>query len=161
MKKVLISPYSKKLRKFSLNDNDKVNPKNYPYWKEVVTKLRDKNIYVIQVGVSGEDPVGADEIKFDLKLNDLKNLLLEASTWISVDNFFNHFATFYNKKGIVIWSRSDPLIFGYKQNINLLKDVKYLRDNQFQLWEQDEFCLEAFVDTDIVISAIESILTND
>jgi len=32
---ILISPYSKKLT------NGKVNPKNYPYWKEVIAGINE------------------------------------------------------------------------------------------------------------------------
>ncbi len=157
MKKIIISPYSRKLRSFTKETQTKVNPKNFPYWKEVVSSLQLKGYHVIQVGIDGEEPVGANEIKFNLKLKDLKLLLLDCDTWASVDNFFNHFATFYNKKGVVVWGRSDPNIYGYSQNINLLKDRKYLRSNQFELWEQDEFNIDSFVSPDAVVSAIESL----
>lgn len=157
--KIIISPYSKKLRKFTAGEPDRVNPKNYPYWKEVVSILKDKGIYVIQVGINGEDLIGANETRFNLKLNELKILLLDCDAWASVDNFFNHFATFYKKKGVVVWGRSDPNIYGYSENINLLKDRKYLRSNQFHLWEQDEFNIDAFVSPDIVVSAIQSFIT--
>lgn len=158
MKKIIISPYSKRLRKFSVNDPDKTNPKNYPYWKEVVLLLKNKGFYIIQIGVPGEDLIGADEVKFNLNIKDLISLLSECSTWICVDNFFNHFATYYKKRGVVIFSRSDPLIFGYLQNINLLKDRKYLRKNQFELWEQDEFNKDAFVSPEEVARSVEKCL---
>lgn len=155
MKKIIISPYSKKLRKFTPNEPDRVNPKNYPYWKEVVSLLKDKGFYVVQVGTTGEELIGANEVKFDLKIKDLTVLLAGCSTWASVDNFFNHFATYYKKKGVVAWGRSDPDIFGYADNINLLKDRACLRKNQFELWEQDEYREDVFVSPDLVVSAIE------
>ena len=43
---IIISPYAKKLH------NEKVNPKNYPYWKELI-KLIDQPI--IQIGIDGEE----------------------------------------------------------------------------------------------------------
>lgn len=159
MKKVIISPYSKKLRKFIPNEPDRINPKNYPYWKEVVSTLKNSGVYVIQVGVSGEEVIGANETRFNLKLNELKTLLMDCDAWASVDNFFNHFATFYKKKGVVVWSMSDPNMFGYLENTNLLKDRSYLRANQFRLWEQEEFNADAFVSHDIVVSAIQSIIS--
>lgn len=159
MKKILISPYSRKLRKFKENEVDKINPKNYPYWKEVVSELKLQGYYVIQVGVFGENLIGANEVKFNLKLKDLKELLLQSDGWISVDNFFNHFATYYKKRGVVIFGKSDPNIFGYSQNINLLKDRKYLRKNQFDLWEQDDFKEEVFISSNIVVSSIQSIIS--
>jgi ADP-heptose:LPS heptosyltransferase len=157
MKKIIISPYSKKPRKTKPTDPDKINPKNYPFWNLVVVKLKAKGYHVIQVGVAGEEPIGANEIKSNLSIKDLKELLMSCSTWASVDNFFNHFATYYGKKGVVIFGRSDPEIYGYAQNINLLKDRSCLRVDQFGLWESDEFRRDVFVDSDIVIDAIEKL----
>lgn len=148
MKKILISPYSKLMR------NGQKNPKNYPYWKEVVAILKSRGYHIVQVGVSGEEPIDADEVCNNKRLKDLKKMLLESDGWASVDNFFNHFATFYGKKGVVVFGRSDPLIFGYAQNINLLKSRDCLREQQFELWEQDVFREDVFVDPSIVADAI-------
>ena len=152
MKTVIISPFSKLLR------NNERNPKNYPFWKDVVGLLKEKGIHIIQIGVLGEEQIGAHEVKLNLKLKELETLLDKSDTFVSVDNFFNHFASYYGKKGVVIFSRSDPNIFGYSQNINLLKDRKHLRSNQFELWEQDSFNLDAFIDPISVVQAIESLL---
>jgi len=92
MSKVIISPYSRVLR------NGKPNPKNYPYWLELIKLLREKNMYVIQVGVKGEDELlGVDETQFSLPLKDLTSLLKECDHWISVDNFFQHMAYAHDK----------------------------------------------------------------
>ena len=50
------------------------------------------------------------------------------------------------------------MLFGYEQNINLLKDRKYLRQNQFDIWENDVFTEEAFVAADVVVNAVEEML---
>ena len=109
---ILISPYSRKLR------NGKENPKNYPYWKELVSLLKKNDFYIIQTGISGESVIeGVDEVRFNLKLKDLKELILNSFIYISVDNFFQHYASSLKKRGIVLWSKSDPNIFGYDFNI--------------------------------------------
>ena len=46
---------------------------------------------------------------------------------------------------------SDKNIFGYPQNINLLKNKKYLRKNQFDTWEAEEFIEKAFAHVKITI----------
>ncbi len=137
--------------------NHKENPKNYPHWETVVSSLRAKGYYVIQVGVKDEPLIGADSVRHGMSLKDLKELLMQSSGWISVDNFFNHFATYHGKRGIVIFGRSDPEIFGYPQNINLLKDRTCLREKQFELWEQDEFNADVFVAPENVVSAIDDL----
>ena len=43
---IIISPYSKPLR------NGLNNPKNYPYWKELISLINEE---IIQVGVDGEE----------------------------------------------------------------------------------------------------------
>jgi ADP-heptose:LPS heptosyltransferase len=125
----------------------KPNPKNYPvqYWQEVISLLANKGHEVWQIGRSGEEKL-AEKTSFDMPLSKLKDFASDMDTFISVDNFFPHFCNHYNlKSGIVIFSKSDPKIFGYKQNKNLLKDVKYLRPDQFGLWDSCNYEQDAFV----------------
>jgi hypothetical protein len=133
---IIISPYSKKLR------NDQNNPKNYPWWPELISLLKHDTI--VQIGVEGETQL-VEEFHKNLSLKQLKELILECRTWISVDSFFQHFAWDVGKYGIVLWGQSDPNIFGHPENINLLKDRKYLREKQFWWWEQCEYNEDAFV----------------
>jgi ADP-heptose:LPS heptosyltransferase len=132
---IVISPYSKKLR------NGKNNPKNYPYWKELVSLIEEP---IIQVGVEEEEQL-VDDFRKNLNLNELKTLVLQSRTWISVDSFFQHFCWDLDKPGIVLWGQSDPLIFGHSKNINLLKNRSYLREKQFWLWEQCDYKEDCFV----------------
>lgn len=145
---LVISPYSRKLR------NGLDNPKNYPYWKEVIAKIDD---HIIQVGVTGEEQL-VDDFRTDLSIADLRQLIDECDLWISCDSMFQHLGWDQGKAGIVIFSQSDPLIFGHEENINLLKDRSYLRENQFLWWEDVEYNKDAFVDPEIVIDAINSAL---
>jgi ADP-heptose:LPS heptosyltransferase len=151
MKKIVISPYSRALR------NGKNNPKNYPWWGEVVALLKEQGCKVIQVGTKGEGPIpGVDDVLLNLPLKELKELLEECDTWASVDNFFQHFAYLHGKPGVVIFGQGNPLIFGHPQNKNLLKDPKYLREKQFDIWEAIAFNQDAFVDPATVVKALLS-----
>lgn len=141
---IIISPYAKKLT------NGKENPKNYPYWKELLDLIKEP---VIQVGISGETQICTD-FRQNLSLTDLKSLLNECNTWIGCDSFFQHLAWSVNKPGIVLWSVSDPNIYGHPENINLLKDRSYLAENQFLWWEQTEHNPDAFVKPEEVIKFI-------
>jgi ADP-heptose:LPS heptosyltransferase len=141
---IIISPWSQKLR------NGKNNPKNYPYWKELIRLIEEP---IIQVGVAGEEQLVPD-CRFGLGLEELHDLILECRTWISVDSFFQHYCWDIGKPGIVLFGQSDPLIFGHPENTNLLKDRKYLRDKQFWLWEQCECNNEAFVVPEEVIKCL-------
>lgn len=155
MKKIIISPRSRALR------NGKTNPKNYPWWKEVVAVLQQNDIYVIQIGETrqNEESIGANEIILDLSLNELKLKVEECGVWASVDNFFPHLCSFTSKRGVVAFSLSDPLIFGYPNNINLLKDRKFLRNDQFGIWENVEYNEKAFVSPDVVVDSIKKLFS--
>lgn len=146
--KIIISPYAKKLR-----EKDTPHPKNYPYWKELVELLKDHQI--IQIGVEGEEKL-VESCYFGLHSRDLIALCRGADTFISVENFFPHFMNynFPEKSGIVLFGKSDPDIFGYPQNINLLRDRKYLRWDQFGPWEMTDFVEEAFVKPEIVMKGV-------
>ena len=141
---IIISPYAKKLH------NGKVNPKNYPYWKELI-KLIDKPI--IQVGVDGEEQLVPDFRK-NLSLDELGNLVDDCKTWVSCDSFFQHFCWDRKKYGIVLWSVSDPNIFGHPENTNLLLDRKHLAPNQFLWWDFTEYDATKFVLPEEVVKFI-------
>jgi ADP-heptose:LPS heptosyltransferase len=148
---IIISPYAQKLR------NGKINPKNYPYWQELVNQLFKEGYEIIQIGVGGEDQLVPDFRK-NLSLTELAELVKQCDTWIGVDSFFQHFCWDLKKPGIVLWAQSDPNIFGHPENINLLKDRKYLRSKQFWLWEQCEYNKEAFVKPSEVMKHISKFL---
>jgi len=138
---IIISPYAQKLR------TGKLNPKNYPYWKELVAMIDEP---IIQVGVEGEEQLVDNFVK-NMPLPRLRELLQECRTWIGVDSFFQHLAWDEGKQGIVLWGPSDPLIFGHPENINLLKDRSYLVSDQFIWWEATEHSNDRFVEPQKVI----------
>lgn len=148
---IVLAPYSRPLR------NGKENPKNYPHWAELVRRLRYAEHTLIQIGLEGEPDIGAHKHHKGLPLKDIGNLIVAADTWISIDSWLQHMAHHLGKPGIVLYGQSDPLIFGYPENTNLLKDRKYLRPRQFELWESAEYTEDAFVDAETVILALTDI----
>jgi ADP-heptose:LPS heptosyltransferase len=136
--------------------NGKLNPKNYNKWDKVVELLNSKNEYeLIQIGIDGDHKIkGINNFFFSKNMSELKDLLLSCYTWIDVDSFFQHMGYYYNKPGVVIFGVSDPNIFGYKKNINLLKDRKYLRKDQYMIWDNVEYNSEVFIDPEIVVNSI-------
>jgi ADP-heptose:LPS heptosyltransferase len=148
--KIVIFPFAKAMR-----ESDKEHPKNYPWWPEVIAKLKSQGHNVIQVGVKNE-PQLTEDFRQNLSLSELATLINEADTWIGVDSFGQHFCWDIGKRGVVLFGQSDPNIFGHEENINLLKSRDYLRDQQFWLWEQAEFKPDAFVDPETVIQAVNA-----
>jgi ADP-heptose:LPS heptosyltransferase len=141
---IIISPYAKPLP----NGGD--NPKNYPYWKQLIPMINDQ---IVQVGTANETQMVSD-FRQNLSLLELKNLVNECDTWIACDSFFQHFCWDLNKPGIVLWGQSDPLIYGHPENVNLLKDRSYLFHNQFLSWDLIPMRYDCFVEPNIVIDAL-------
>ena len=132
---IVIAPFTQKLR------NGKTNPKQYPFWKQLIELIDEP---IVQVGVKGEEQL-VDDFRINLPITDLRKLIQECRIWISCDSFFQHLGWDEGKTGIVLWSVSDPLIFGHEENINLLKDRNNLAKNQFLWWELTEHNPETFV----------------
>lgn len=149
---IVISPYSRRLR------NGKNNPKNYPYWDQVIDRVSGLGYDVVQIGENNESKFNkVKNFIIGANFDKLKSLVNNSKTFISVDNFFPHFCAYStNVGGVVIFSLSDPNIFGYAHNINLLKDRSYLRKEQFGIWEAVEFNRDAFVEPLAVTAAVES-----
>ncbi len=144
---IILSPYSRFMR------NGGKHPKNYPFWNEVISKVKEP---IIQVGIEGE--VGlVDDFRKNLSLSELAELVKECKTWMSCDSFFQHFCWDLGKKGIAIFGQSDPNIFGHPENVNLLKDRSYLREKQFWIWEQAEYNEDAFVSPEVVLEELKKL----
>ena len=144
---IVIQPFSRAL------NNGKQNPKNYPYWQELI-KLIDEPI--VQIGLDCEQKLTQD-CRTNLSISDLKALIYECRTWIGVDSFFQHLCWAEGKQGIVLWSVSDPLIFGHFENINLLKDRNSLAANQFLWWENTEHNSDHFVKPEEILPYINDV----
>jgi ADP-heptose:LPS heptosyltransferase len=141
---ILIAPYAQKLV------NGKRNPKNYPWWEELIAMIDDR---IVQVGVEGEKQLVPDFRK-NLTIPELRHLIQKCRLWISCDSFLQHLGWDEGKQGIVLWSVSDPLIYGHPENINLLKSRQSLSENQFLWWDSVEYDATKFVDPTEVIKYV-------
>ena len=65
-----------------------------------------------------------------------------------------HLAHHVKKQGVVLFGYSDPKIFGYQENLNILKNRSLLRPNQFDTWENCVFNPNIFVKPDEIIKQI-------
>lgn len=152
---IIISPYSKPL----INGNR--NAKNYPYWKELICLIAGSTLDdIVQIGTDKEEKIeGAEYFAKNVPFNILKDKVCTPnSIVIGVDNFLPHFAYYYGKTMIVLWGQSDPMLFGYKANLNYLKDRKYLRKDQFNTWEAVPYIEEAFLSAEKVFEQIKHLL---
>jgi ADP-heptose:LPS heptosyltransferase len=111
------------------------NAKNYPFINKLKSLLKDEIV----------------EIKDVIPFEESIKLVKKADNIICIDSYLGHLAWYIGKKAIVIFSKSDPVMFGHKENLNLLKDRKYLRPNQFTNWENEKYEKTAFVKPEEII----------
>ena len=147
---ILFAPFARKLR------NGNRSPKDYPpeFSRKLVELLQKQGNEVVQIGVKEEEKV-ATRFETDLSFQEVSRLLEECDTFVAVDSYLSHHAWDIGKRGTVIFSQSDPNIFGHEFHNNLLKDRKYLRPNQFDLWESTSCNDEAFFDWDEVVERMK------
>lgn len=134
--------------------NGDVNAKTYPYWPELLKLLRPRFGEVTQVGIKGDQQL-VKNFKANLSIAELTELLQQSDLWVSIDSFLPHLAHHCAKPGVVLWGPSDPLIYGYPENLNLLKDRSLLRKDQFGIWDGYPFDPRAFVEAREAANQIE------
>lgn len=133
---ILIHAYAQALR------TGMPNAKSYPWWPELIARLGHQRL--VQVGVAGDAPLVPD-FRANLPLRAVRELVELCDYWIAVDSFLPHLAHHVPKPGVVLWGPSDPEIFGYVENLNILRDRRCLRAKQFKIWEEHAADPDAFV----------------
>lgn len=151
--KILVQPYTAKIPATPLNPSG-ICAKQFQYFKNVCSVLHWLGHEIIQVGTEGEEDLGVGPFIISPKLKELKKLIQETDTWISLDSFLQHMAHDLGKKGIVIWSVSDPKIFGYPENLNLYKDESLFRKEQHAKWFEEPYSKDSFLDYITIVNRI-------
>ena len=149
---ILLSPFAQRLR------NGMPNAKTPPpdWWGSVLALLRTD---VVQIGVDGEPQLQVvSDFRRNLPFEEIIHLVKECETWLSTDSFLPHLAHHVGRPGVVIFSRSDPRVFGYQENCNLLRSYGYLRKNTFGMWEEESYIADAFPTPELVARAVGRML---
>lgn len=129
MKQIIIFPYPADL------PSGEVNPKTFPYWKQFVEIANKEGYEVIQVSpLTALKIEGVKIVTGFLPSEAIINLVRKSEFYVTVDSFAQHLLNPFIS-GYVIWAFSDPAIFGYRNNVNIIKSDKYLRKEQFKNWE--------------------------
>jgi hypothetical protein len=119
-------------------------PKSYPHWEELLKLIND---HVFEV----------KELKGIVPEATIIDMVNWCDVWITVDSFLPHLCAFKKlKPGIVLWGKSDPNIFGYSHNVNLLKNRDNLRPGkeQFMWWKDVPYDKDIFVSPQEVVDRI-------
>jgi ADP-heptose:LPS heptosyltransferase len=94
-----------------------------------------------------------------MSFSGIVKLIDNTAAWMSCDSFLPHLCNAYNlKPGVVVWGKSDPKIFGYDKNINLVRDERCFRNSQFEPWENEQHDHRVFVRPNVVTNAVLSLL---
>lgn len=123
--------------------NGSGSPKSIPLAKELAQIIMAAGHQLIQIGGEEDEQVTPDFRK-NLSFDEVGKLIETSDTAICCDSYLQHHCWLLNKKAIVIWGISDPLIFGHSLHHNLLKDRRFLRPNQFDLYYSDQHRPDAF-----------------
>ena len=148
--KILFAPFAAR----HPNLNGSGSPKDYPFAKQLAELIIAQGHNLIQVGSEGETQLAPDFRK-NPSFDEVGKFISTADTAICVDSYLQHHCWLLNKRAIVLWGISDPLIFGHPFHINLLKDRSFLRPNQFDLYYANEHKPEAFVSPEEVLEALK------
>ena len=120
------------------------NAKTYPFWEQLYPMLGQHEVKKIE-GMLPEQAI--------------MDLVNWCDIWISIDSFLQHLVAYKGlKRGIVLWGTSDPALFGYPTNINLVKSMGYMRPDQFFWWKDAPNTPDAFVSPQMVVAAIKSMV---
>lgn len=136
--------------------NGSLNPKSYPWAKELA-QLLSKEDHVIQVGGENDEQV-CEDFRKNLGFREVGKLIHESRTGVCVDSFLSHYYWYLDRRALVIFSVSDPVIYGHETNLNVLKDRKYLRENQWDLYYANQVNHEAFLSPSEVLTALQEII---
>ncbi len=146
-KNIVLFPYSSKIIG--------VNPKDYPYWSLLVDALNKEGFNTIQLSSVGELRVPkTSEFHEGLNPSQILEKCKDAFTFVSVDSFAPHFLNLYKIYGIVIFAITNPKIFGYKENKNLLKSEIYLKKDQKDYNKPEYFDINSFVGVDDIVKEV-------
>ncbi len=153
---IVISPFSRTLK------NGAKNPKNYPYWEELISMIKESfpNETICQAVDKDEARLKGAKTFVKTNLKTLPKFLASAKLVLSVDNFMPHLCHYYSiQKCIVVFGQSDPRIYGWKEYLNLCLDEQYLMPNQFASWEEATYKEEAFPKPEFIFGIIKDILS--
>ncbi len=143
---IVISPWAKQL------PDNKWNPKNYPWWPQLIALLPQP---IVQVGVGGEQQLVPD-FRTNLNLQELATLIHTSSFWISCDSFVQHYAWDLGKPGVVLWGPSNPIIYGHPENMNITKGAQFQSADQFLMWHLIENRTDWWYSPDQVVQQIKT-----
>jgi hypothetical protein len=129
--------------------------KTYPFWNILIDNLKEAGYKVVQFKFKNEPSYNNVDEVITPSFPTIVELLKDPDSYlISNDSFIPHLLNVYlpTKKNFVLFGCTNPDIYGYSQNINILKSKSFLVENQFtvlkdlqpnkNMWIEPIFILE-------------------
>lgn len=89
-------------------------------WEALVSMLRERQINVVQAGRMFEQYIrGAYDLRGLTTPLQLVSLMKKISMVVTSDNFAMHAAHLANAAAVVVWGPTDPLVYGYTEQVHL------------------------------------------
>jgi ADP-heptose:LPS heptosyltransferase len=96
---------------------------NWENFIEIVRKNLDKDIKVVQIGMTKYNLKNVDiNVNRLTTLDELWTVLKKSKLHIDLDGACVHFARALNIKSVVLWWLKDPSFIAYNENINIIPD---------------------------------------
>jgi len=122
--------------------------KEWPFFEELISLNPEVNF--VEVLIEGQNPTKGAAAMYGTRKEILQELK-DSDMFISIDSWLQHLASMQTDKlGLVIFSRSNPAIFGYPKFANVFENTKYFKSNPYEAWSPVDIMTEAFPSIEIV-----------
>lgn len=91
-------------------------------WNQLVANHPD--IIFIQLGYEKEEKVeGSVDLRGKTTLRQAMSIIKHSDSFVGIESFFAHVTNAFNKKGVVLFMDSSPMLWGHENNINIYKNL--------------------------------------
>jgi ADP-heptose:LPS heptosyltransferase len=114
--------------------NGKPNPKNWPYWFELISLLVSAGHHIEQCGEEHDTRICGSfihRISMETVIEDLNRYDL----CLCVDTWLQHAAVAAGVPAVVIWTATNPEVFGNAANINVVAESPRFAKDQYAKME--------------------------
>lgn len=99
--------------------------KDYPYMREFLKLIQDydSDLELVQLLESDDNSDAICDTAITTTIEEIEVELASATAFITNDSYLQHLAQIIDVKGYVFWGPTDHKYEGYRNNINIFKEV--------------------------------------
>ena len=128
------------------------------WWQNLVNRMMaPPGIEMIQL-VSKDSEALANVNVHKGTLASIEELIKSVDGFVTIDSFLQHMVAKIRPEmiGVVVWTVSDPDIFGYPANYNVV-NRQYLRADQYNIWPDAPYNFNAIPKAEDVLKGVEKL----